>query len=283
MLNQLAEQAHAYLNEEEAPSLDPKEFNTQLAKLLQKLKKDAGAESLQQNYKGTGSQVHRRQLYTIFKSGAVIDLWLESDRLGLGGVVTRGVGGVPMPKSIPYGKDTPEQVYEKAAKLLKAWATPKTAKTEATSTPEEEAVIDGLIGLVDQMKKVLAKQAAKKGSVASKLKIDSTNTGKMLDISVTYPYFRIADPREDFDWSDTELVKQSPLFAVVGSGLNLAGDVLLIPGARWMRGLKVTARKLGSVITGDYEEALKVFQSALMNLEKDYKEFLKARKEADAE
>ena len=88
MLNQLAEQAHAYLNEEEAPSLDPKEFNTQLAKLLQKLKKDAGAESLQQNYKGTGSQVHRRQLYTIFKSGAVIDLWLESDRLGLGGVVT---------------------------------------------------------------------------------------------------------------------------------------------------------------------------------------------------
>lgn len=104
------------------------EFNTKLAKLMQKLKKDAGAKSIAQNYKGTGSQAFRRQLWVHFGSGAVIDLWLDKGYLKFGGVVMNGPPNKEdkyhMPNAIPYGDKTPEHVYEEAAKHLKAWANP---------------------------------------------------------------------------------------------------------------------------------------------------------------
>lgn len=115
----------------EAPATakdDPTSFNTVLAKELQKLKKDAGAESIAQNYRGTGSQVHRRQLWVRFKSGAVIDLWLEKDSIRFGGVVMNappGGSSAELPGGIMYRDDSPAEVYKKAAPLLKAWATPK--------------------------------------------------------------------------------------------------------------------------------------------------------------
>ena len=112
---------------EEGGNTDLLAFNTTLAKLMQRLKKDAGAESISQNYRGTGSQAFRRQLWVRFKSGAVIDLWLDNGRLGFGGVVmNRPPGNAPgvLPKSLPYGDKSPEQVYAEAAELLKVWATP---------------------------------------------------------------------------------------------------------------------------------------------------------------
>ncbi len=112
-------------------SLTILEYNTALAKLLQGLKRDAGAETIRQNYRGTGKQAFRRQLYVHFKSGAVIDLWLESDRLGFGGCVcNRPQGsGATLPRSLPYGDDEPEVVYAVAAKMLAAWAMPAPAST----------------------------------------------------------------------------------------------------------------------------------------------------------
>lgn len=112
-----------------APERDPLAFNTALAKLLQKLKKDAGASTVSQNYRGTGRQAYRRQLWVHFKSGAVIDLWLEANGINFGGVVCRRAPtrATPMqlPKlGIPYGVKTPEQVYAEVAPLLKEWALP---------------------------------------------------------------------------------------------------------------------------------------------------------------
>jgi hypothetical protein len=102
-------------------------FNTKLAKLLQRLKKDAEAKTIKQNYKGTGSQKFRRQLWVRFNSGAVIDLWLEKEALGLGGVVTNGVGNPLTKKAILYQGKTPEQVYAEVMPVLKAWATKEAA------------------------------------------------------------------------------------------------------------------------------------------------------------
>ena len=103
------------------------EFNTTLAKLMQRLKKDAGAKAIAQNYKGTGRQAFRRQLWVHFTSGAVIDLWLDNGHLGLGGVVMNpppGTEAKPLPRRLPYGDKKPEAIYAEAAKLLKEWANP---------------------------------------------------------------------------------------------------------------------------------------------------------------
>lgn len=106
--------------------MDPNEYNKALSKLLKRLKRDAGAESIRQNYKGTGKKKYKRQLWVQFKSGAVIDLWLEKDRLGLGGVVKRRADPSkaphPLPKAIKYEGKSPEEVYKEAARLLKRWA-----------------------------------------------------------------------------------------------------------------------------------------------------------------
>jgi hypothetical protein len=107
---------------------DWNEYNTKLARLMMKLKKDAGAESIRQNYKGTGSQKARRQLWVRFKSGAVIDLWIDMGYVGLGGVVTNRPPGSDVllsTKRISYENKTPEQTYAEVVKVLNPWANPK--------------------------------------------------------------------------------------------------------------------------------------------------------------
>lgn len=109
------------------PKLSALDFNTALAKLLQRLKKDAGADRVAQNYRGTGSQEFRRQLWVNFRGGAVIDLWLEHNRIGLGGVVKRGPAGrapIHLPSAVSYSGKTPDQVYEEVARILREWAMP---------------------------------------------------------------------------------------------------------------------------------------------------------------
>jgi hypothetical protein len=107
-------------------------YTTKLAKLLGRLKKDAGASTVSQNYKGTGSQKFRRQLWVRFTSGAVIDLWLERDRVKLGGVVMNRPPGSEASletRTLPYGHHTPEQVYEAVAHVLRPWANPSSARS----------------------------------------------------------------------------------------------------------------------------------------------------------
>jgi hypothetical protein len=105
---------------------DWNDYNTKLAKLMKKLKKDAGAATIRQNYKGTGSQKARRQLWIRFKSEAVIDVWLDMGYVTFGGVVTNRPPGSDVTlttKKLPY-KDTPEQTYKEIVKILKPWANP---------------------------------------------------------------------------------------------------------------------------------------------------------------
>jgi hypothetical protein len=97
-------------------------FNTKLAKLMQGLKKGADAETIKGNYKGTGKQAFRRQLWVRFKNGAVIDLWLDNGYLKFGGVVARSnSGGQTVPAGIIYKGKTPEDVFDLALKAIKAW------------------------------------------------------------------------------------------------------------------------------------------------------------------
>lgn len=122
----------------QAQPKDFNEFNTKLARLIGKgLKKDAGAATIRQNYKGTGRKKARRQLWVNFKSGATIDIWVDMGFVKLGGVVTRRPEGsetVLSKTKIPYGNQTPEQVYAEVAKVLKPWANPAKAAAVAAET-----------------------------------------------------------------------------------------------------------------------------------------------------
>jgi hypothetical protein len=100
------------------------EYNTALAKLLQRLRQDAGAETIRQNYRGTGSRAYRRQLYVRFTNGSMIDLWLEDDRIELGGVVRRSASTdqADLPKFIRYASKSPAEIYAEVAHALRSWA-----------------------------------------------------------------------------------------------------------------------------------------------------------------
>lgn len=126
-VNRLLEGIRKHLDEMTAAE-DIDAFNTQLAKLFQRLKKDAGASSIKQNYKGTGSKKFRRQLWINFKSGAVIDIWLEDRLVNFGSVVKNG-GGTLEKKTVMYQEKTPEQVYAEAMAVLKAWANGKATES----------------------------------------------------------------------------------------------------------------------------------------------------------
>lgn len=92
-----------------APTLSAEEFTGKLAGLLKRLKKDTGCVAVRQNYKGTGSKSHRRQLYLGFANGETGDVWLEADRIEFGGVIL--FSGIPRGTAIEYGDKSPEQVY----------------------------------------------------------------------------------------------------------------------------------------------------------------------------
>jgi hypothetical protein len=109
------------------------EFNAKLAKLFQKLKKDAAASGVRGGYKGTGSKKYSRQIDIHFKSGAFLDIFLEKGYLQFGGVMMQNSNGErdrresnPLPRGVAYTNKTAEEVYEEAAKLLNAWANPAT-------------------------------------------------------------------------------------------------------------------------------------------------------------
>jgi len=99
---------------QEDDALDPIEFNTQLAKLMQKLKKDAGAASIKGGYKGTGGQKHRRQVWVKWADGPTIDIFLADDYVQLGGVIG--------PQIRVKKQATPEDTYQKVVLAgIRAW------------------------------------------------------------------------------------------------------------------------------------------------------------------
>jgi len=61
-------------------NMDPGEFNTKLSRKLRDLKRDVGATSVKQNYRGTGSKSARRQVLVDGIRGTT-DVWLKEDEV----------------------------------------------------------------------------------------------------------------------------------------------------------------------------------------------------------
>jgi len=131
------------LFEDEVPAYttgsDLDAFNSALAKLCAKLKKDMGATAVRQNYKGAGGQKHRRQLYVTFKDIPGPDLWLDSGFARIGGVVFMPFADKT---PIPYEGKTPAEVYAEILKRMryaqdkiKQALADKAAKDAAAGTP----------------------------------------------------------------------------------------------------------------------------------------------------
>jgi len=100
------------------------EYNSKLAKLFSKLKKDTGAETIRQNYRGTGSQKYRRQMWVRWPNGGSMDIWLDDGEVMFGGIVSILPGGqrVDAPKKrIPYEDHSPEETYKAVVANLAKW------------------------------------------------------------------------------------------------------------------------------------------------------------------
>ena len=102
------------------------EYSNALSKELKRLKKELGCTGISQNYKGTGSQAMCRQLWCRWENTgkAVLDIWLDKTEVRLGGVVyinPKGVRVKPHVNKIPFGDQTPQEVYEKVKTALTEW------------------------------------------------------------------------------------------------------------------------------------------------------------------
>jgi hypothetical protein len=122
---------------------DPKAYNAAVARLAQRLKRDVGAENVAQNYKGTGSQAHRRQLWVRYPNptGRGVDVWLDSGFAQIGGVMATPAGVTQ--RRLVYGEQTPEEVY--------AWMVGQLRQTQAAA-PSLSGIgghVAGMFGDVD--------------------------------------------------------------------------------------------------------------------------------------
>lgn len=120
------------------------EYTAAIAKLMQGLKKTVGASSLRQNYKGTGRESARRQIWTNFEDGSVIDIWLNHTNVEFGGVVSRrggGEGGGRI-RAVTYNGRSPEEVFADIEAVLAGWlglAPPKPANRVPARLPTPTA------------------------------------------------------------------------------------------------------------------------------------------------
>jgi hypothetical protein len=91
-------------------------FNTDLAVKLRGLKKSIKATTVRQEYRSTGSQSHRRQIWVRAEglSRGFTDLWLDAKSVSLGGVSP--LAGLP---PIPYGERTVDEVYDLIVQALR--------------------------------------------------------------------------------------------------------------------------------------------------------------------
>lgn len=93
-------------------SEEVKTFNVALRKRLQGLKKDIGAVAVHTGYHGTGKQSHRYQIWVKLKSDRLIDLWLDTATVGLGGVTQTNLGKIQKDNS------GVEEVYQQIVSAL---------------------------------------------------------------------------------------------------------------------------------------------------------------------
>lgn len=105
-------------------AMDKIEFNSALAKKLKSLKKDIGVTNMRQNYKGTGGNAHRQQIYIRFENGNSIDIFLEDDHVLLGGVVRTNFGKVIYPSAEERTAEAIEGIYTQVMNLLKPLSAP---------------------------------------------------------------------------------------------------------------------------------------------------------------
>ena len=120
---------------------DPVAFNAAVAKLIGKnLKKDAGASAIRQNYKGTGKQAHRRQLYINIGDAAGVDVWLDSGYVNIGGVLSAPKG---FETKKMMGDMTPEQVYQWLSGTLKKMYAGFVKEDADVEFTEEELLDEG--------------------------------------------------------------------------------------------------------------------------------------------
>lgn len=95
------------------------DYNTELARSLLRLKRDLGVLQVRQGYRGTGSRAHRRQIWVALTPDRSIDLWLESDRVELGGVCMTRYG------SIPHAGRPVAEVYQAIVEALAPLVAPR--------------------------------------------------------------------------------------------------------------------------------------------------------------
>lgn len=87
-------------------------FTGDIVAALQRHKKACGISNMRQNYKGTGSRSHRRQIYITFKSEKRVDIWFEDDRVSFSGVCRQG------PEMVRYEQKSAEQIALEVAQVL---------------------------------------------------------------------------------------------------------------------------------------------------------------------
>lgn len=105
--------------------LDEREqFTADVARELLRMKRALGITGMRQNYKGTGSQRFRRQLWTRFADVGPIDIWLDRESFQIGGVLPGGLSG-----SFKYGEGDAKQAAARIAEVLQEWKKSKAGVT----------------------------------------------------------------------------------------------------------------------------------------------------------
>lgn len=92
---------------------DAMAFSNALSKEIKKHKKALNIKSIKQNYKGTGKQAHRRQLWIRFNNGEVIDIFLDGPLVRIGGVLKTHFG------KVNASNRSPVEVAKEVAEKLK--------------------------------------------------------------------------------------------------------------------------------------------------------------------
>jgi len=104
------------------------QYTADVAKELLKHRKTHGLQAIRQNYKGTGSQRAKRQLWVRFTNGEAVDVWLEEKGYSIGGVTI-----LRMPGRFPYEGKTPVDVAKEIAEKLKSLSQKTMAASELRS------------------------------------------------------------------------------------------------------------------------------------------------------
>lgn len=93
------------------------QYTADIARELLKLRRAYGWAGVRQNYKGTGSQRAKRQLFIRLPTDEAVDVWLETQGYQIGGVTILWIKG-----NFPYNGRHPAEVAKEIAEKLKMLA-----------------------------------------------------------------------------------------------------------------------------------------------------------------